>query len=486
MGVFMRLFLGSMCGITWAVVLASVDSRERSEEDAPASTRYRPLLPYYLLPMFMGMLVVMWAFLGWRQGFELMLTTLFNVFGYIGIYYLLLCLLLPLARRYVSARVCAALWLLPNYLYVLTQPAYELPNPVFALWLPDGWIGGLFLVWAAGFLGVLGWKIVSHFRFRRYILWSAREVEEADVLALWEKEQRRAGFGKTPYTLVRSDRVSTPLTIGFFKRSIRVVLPERDYTPEELRLIFRHELVHIGREDAGTKFFLAFCAAMCWFNPLMWWAMRRSAEDLELSCDETVLLEANDRTRRQYADLILTTAGDGRGFTTCLAAGVKSLRYRLRHIVAPRKRAEGALLGGLVFFLIFMTCGYTALGYERLSGEEALFGGRGAENFTVTVAEWKTDSARGFDACDIRDEAALRDYLAGLDFYKITGNYTFMAEEHGLSLRCKQEGVQSVTLVDLTDRGVIVYRPESGRLREFRYACRDVDWAYLEELLAVE
>jgi len=34
MGVFMRLFLGSMCGITWAVVLASVDSRERSEEDA--------------------------------------------------------------------------------------------------------------------------------------------------------------------------------------------------------------------------------------------------------------------------------------------------------------------------------------------------------------------------------------------------------------------------------------------------------------------
>jgi len=328
---------------------------------------------------------------------------------------------------------------------------------------------------------------VDHLLFRRRVLADAHPVMELSALQVWQRVLTEAGMAKSAVDLYTSPHVSTPLTLGLVRATARVILPHGvEYRDEDLELVLRHEVAHIARQDAWSKFFMVFCTAACWFNPLMWWAMRRSAEDLELSCDETVLLEANDRTRRQYADLILTTAGDGRGFTTCLAAGVKSLRYRLRHIVAPRKRAEGALLGGLVFFLIFMTCGYTALGYERLSGEEALFGGRGAENFTVTVAEWKPDSARGFDACDIRDEAALRDYLAGLDFYKITGNYTFMAEEHGLSLRCKQEGVQSVTLVDLTDRGVIVYRPESGRLREFRYACRDVDWAYLEELLAVE
>ena len=46
-----------------------------------------------------------------------------------------------------------------------------------------------------------------------------------------------------------------------------MVVPERDYTQEELRLVLRHELVHISREDSAAKFFLAFCTAMCWFNP---------------------------------------------------------------------------------------------------------------------------------------------------------------------------------------------------------------------------
>ena len=32
----------------------------------------------------------------------------------------------------------------------------------------------------------------------------------------------------------------------------------------------------------------AFCTALCWFNPFLWIAMRKSAEDLELSCDELI------------------------------------------------------------------------------------------------------------------------------------------------------------------------------------------------------
>ena len=55
---------------------------------------------------------------------------------------------------------------------------------------------------------------------------------------------------------------------------------------EELKLILKHEIVHIAREDSWSKFFLVFCTAMYWFNPLMWYAMKKSAEDMELSCDD--------------------------------------------------------------------------------------------------------------------------------------------------------------------------------------------------------
>lgn len=66
-----------------------------------------------------------------------------------------------------------------------------------------------------------------------------------------------------------SPAVSTPLTIGLFKSTTLVVLPTKEYTREELLMIFWHEVVHISREDAWNKFFLMFCTAMCWFNPLM-------------------------------------------------------------------------------------------------------------------------------------------------------------------------------------------------------------------------
>ena len=44
--------------------------------------------------------------------------------------------------------------------------------------------------------------------------------------------------------------------------------------------------------------------------------MRKSADDFELSCDESVLLAQPQPVRRQYAELLLKTAGDERGFTT--------------------------------------------------------------------------------------------------------------------------------------------------------------------------
>lgn len=478
MGVATRVFMGITLGIVWGFALWNNDDRERSEEDAPEQPRYRAYLPNLLLPVFV-LLIGPVGFAVGRGAFEIMLTVLVNVFSHICVYYLLLSLCLPLLRRYVSARICAALWLLPNYLYIFVQKAYELPAPAFVFYLPDGMIYILSVVWAAGFVGVLGWKILSHFQFRRHILRDAREVEESAVLEVWQAEQRRAGYHKRQFYLVRSPAVSTPLTIGFFWRTIRVVLPERDYTPEELALIFRHELVHIGREDAATKFFLVFCTAMCWFNPLMWWAVRRSSEDLELSCDETVLLTADGKTRKRYAELILTTAGDERGFTTCLSATAKSLRYRLKHIVTPRKRTAGFLLAGCVFCLLVATCGFITMAYETVPGTEAIFGGNNLSEYMVKSVYWKD---RGeIEYYQVSDGETLRDYLAGLDFYKVTGNYAFDSTDRCLGIHYLSPDGR--TWFDLTDKGLSIYRPDGGRLRQYQYACRDVDWDFLESML---
>lgn len=187
------------------------------------------------------------------------------------------------------------------------------------------WI--IFYIWLAGFIIVLTWKTIEHLIFRHRILQPAYPVTSMDILAIWDKVLAEARMEQSKFQLVMSPKVKTPLSIGLFKRTTRVVLPEKDYTTEELELILRHEIVHIAREDSWSKYFLVFCTAMCWFNPLMWIAMKKSAEDMELSCDETVLLNADQNTRKKYATLLLDNASDDCGFTTCLATSAKSMRY---------------------------------------------------------------------------------------------------------------------------------------------------------------
>ena len=278
-------------------------------------------------------------------------------------------------------------------------------------------------VWAAGFCAVLGWKIVGHLHFRHSLLKDARPVEDPDYLALWRRELEDAGYQKIDRTLVISPATATPLSIGLFLRTTRVVLPERAYTPEELALVLRHEIIHIGRRDSGTKFFLVFCTAMCWFNPLMWMAMERSAQDMELSCDETVLLEADDVTRRRYAGLLLATAGDSRGFTTCLSASASALRYRLWNVVHPLRRTSGALVAGAVMFALIMTCGYTSLAYDPTAGAEVLFPVGQMEDYELRSVCW--DNGEDVLSCRCEDSAALAQALGELKLAKLTGNYTF-------------------------------------------------------------
>ena len=167
------------------------------------------------------------------------------------------------------------------------------------------------LVWAIGFATVLAWKIAVHLLFRREVLTDAYPVADRDILDLWEREMRLIER-KKPIPLLYSTRITSPMTVGKSHRAIRTLLPERTYSAQELQMIFRHELRHVQRLDVDTKMFYAFCEAMCWFNPLVWIAMRKAAADLELSCDEMVLHGKDEQERRRYAELLLDSAGDDR------------------------------------------------------------------------------------------------------------------------------------------------------------------------------
>ena len=417
-GLFALLMGGGFC---WAIY------RHKNMEDAfdpeQKHQRYLPLVSGIVLPVFVSLTAVVMLVVRPAGVEESLLAMLFSLFLHISVYYLLLLALLPFLRRHFSAAACAALWLIPNYLYLNQQKYMELPAPALTIRLPGNTAGLLLAVWAAGAAAVMLFKVVSHLHFRRQVLVPARPEEDPAVLAVWQAEVETARFQKPKFRLVRSPAVVTPLSVGLFERTTRVVLPEKAYSPEELALIFRHELIHIGRQDAWSKFFLVFCAAMCWFDPLMWLAMGRSADDLELSCDEAVLQNESDQRRRQYADLLLTTAGDGRGFTTCLSPGAKALRYRLKSVVKPAKKFTGGVLVGAVFFVLCMTSGYVTLAFDAGTGADVLFDGQDPAVCAISSARnWNSEDQEELLCLD---EQGFIDFLAALPLDQLAGNYSY-------------------------------------------------------------
>ena len=414
----------------------------------------------------------------WGNALE-MFSWIVEIFLLISVYFVLLTLALPLLRRYFRAEACALLWIIPNYLY-LTIHIRGWDWPRWVILLPAQWLTALGVVWLVGMIGVLVWKIGSHLRFRRWLLRGAEEVSDPEVLAVWQEELTQAREKGAEFTLVTSPQATTPITIGLFPKSVRVVLPRRHYTPEELKLIFRHELVHLGREDAWGKFFLVFCTAVCWFNPLMWLAMNKSAQDLELSCDEKVVSSLEEGERRKYADLILRTAGDGRGFTTCLSASASALRYRLKGIIQPTRRRTGAVLVGVAAGLLILALGQVGVACGVWTGAESLFGGEPG-NVSLTEAAWTGE--RPYVPASCRDEGALTDYLSSLTLYQMAEDYLYPGD-----------GVERISLTYETPLGkleadlygdgirVMTFWEESSR-EYYYYVSGGLDWERLEGLL---
>ncbi len=270
------------------------------------------------------------------------------------------------------------------------------------------------------YAAILLWKITSHLLYRRELLKDATLVTEPEILALWQAEVHNAHLTKATYPIYRSPAARTPLSIGLFKRSICVILPQRSYTAEELTLILRHELIHISRQDGANKFFLLVCTALCWFSPFSWLAMHRSADDMELSCDELALLDTNEQQRKKYAELLLETAGDSRGFSTCLSASAQALRYRMSRVLHPGKRSAGAFAMALAVFLLLSSFGSVAFAFTSFSGNDALF--PEGDRSDYCVEQIRDTKGNYFLLCD---EDAMWDYLASMTYYRVQGYYSF-------------------------------------------------------------
>ena len=445
-------------------------------------TRFRPLFFYGTLPLFFLVLLPFLPYTLGHGSFNTVLGTLSQVFLQLAFYDGAMLLLLPLLRRYLQPQTCVFLWMLPNYLYLALNASSQPPRPLVIIPVPlSAWaFQAVCWVWLAGFEGVLGWKIFSHLRFRRRILKDAHTITDSQTVLLWQELAQWAGYPDRCHAPVLSPAVSAPLSIGLLASTVRVVLPQRSYTQEELALIFRHELIHIGRADSSAKFFLTFCSALCWFNPLVWSAMARGAEELELSCDQEVLDHIGQAGGEGYARLLLSTAGEQSGFTTCLSASASALRYRLRHVLHPAYRGIHGWVAGLAIAALMLTSGWITLSYGRGSGQELLLP-PAASNPCQIESIYRFQDREGME-CKIGDQDALLDYLGGLELRTVLGSYDYPPDGRWLSMTFLGPENKRLHLTVQEDMAY-TYLVNAPSFHQAYQVAGGVDWDYLDSLL---
>ena len=126
--------VGFMCLILAWAVFSRYDTEIGDESQPQNGQRYLPLISGYLLPVYLFMmLAVGLKFLGTQATFKMMLALCFEIFISISLYYILLLPALQFLRRHISARTCAMLWLLPNYLYMLNHDFMKVAQPLFII-----------------------------------------------------------------------------------------------------------------------------------------------------------------------------------------------------------------------------------------------------------------------------------------------------------------------------------------------------------------
>ncbi len=299
----------------------------------------------------------------------------------IALYELVLMLLIGRLRRICSARVTSSLWALSSILYTfLICGAFHSIDvlPIYLVRIPKRALLVICIVWLVGFILYMGRAIIDHFSYKKYLNEDSYVISEDSgdfryTVFKDELDKMLADKDSSPLAkshLKVSRNTDAPVSIGI--NEVEVVLPEREYTEEELRLIFRHEFTHIYYCDSNLKVFITAVNAIFWFIPVLSRTQKNAAEDIELACDEMVLEGADEEERRKYSELILSAAASPRGFTSCLSADGQSLRYRLKSIMKPKEtnRYVGALI--IVIMTVFIAGTFNLVGFTYDYGSIAM------------------------------------------------------------------------------------------------------------------
>lgn len=159
-------------------------------------------------------------------------------------------------------------------------------------------------IWAIVSINILAFSIIVYTILN--IRLSKNNIQPSDKL----KEIFTIAKGKIKtghkVKIVINKYISTPALSGVLKPKILLPTNMTNLSDKELEYVFLHELSHYKRKDIFINYILLVLQAIHWFNPVIWYLLKKVREDIEFATDEKVLKILEEKEYKDYAKSILS------------------------------------------------------------------------------------------------------------------------------------------------------------------------------------
>lgn len=188
-----------------------------------------------------------------------------------------------------------------------------------------------------------------------YVWWGGILVMAIYGIVTWLQLRRRlVTASPLRENIYLADDIDSPFVMGLVRP--KIYLPS-EMEQREQSYIILHEQYHIRRLDHIVKA-LAF-VALCihWFNPLVWVAFILSGKDMEMSCDEAVVLKLGTEIRADYTASLLSLASGKRIIAGMpLAFGEGNTKGRIKNLANWKKPTFWVVLISVISCVILAIC----------------------------------------------------------------------------------------------------------------------------------
>ena len=164
------------------------------------------------------------------------------------------------------------------------------------------WAQAACVCWAAVGIILLLWFSFRYWRAVRRMTQSlARDPLAEEILQSIRKESKRS----LKVQVFRTERASTPMGVGIFRR--KIILPCGEIPAQELEYILRHEYTHFLHGDLWVKLLTQVYCCLFWWNPLVYLLRRDLPQILEIRCDMAVTKDYTVSQKAEYLQTIVNS-----------------------------------------------------------------------------------------------------------------------------------------------------------------------------------